>query len=287
MILLIGSSGIISNHLQSGFNRHSSQFIASTSNRNKSITKNTFYFDLRSTETSIKDCVNLKDIEAAIICANIFSESKKTSKFLYLYEQSFSRLFKTLNSYNIFTIFLSSNRIFNGLIKSPDEETEPCPYIDDTYGLCKYVAERELICSGHSNYAIIRFSKIIDPNFGLFDEWISQLKLGKKINPLKMPVAPISLDLAGIFINRVLATRAKGIYHLSAEIDTTYVKIAKHIVHALDLPIDMVVENKLGEKGNYQRLKLYDSLSMKKTLTLIEPPKAFDAVDKYLEKFSH
>ena len=102
-----------------------------------------------------------------------------------------------------------------------------------------------------------------------------------------MPVAPISLDLAGIFINRVLATRAKGIYHLSAEIDTTYVKIAKHIVHALDLPIDMVVENKLGEKGNYQRLKLYDSLSMKKTLTLIEPPKAFDAVDKYLEKFSH
>ena len=43
------------------------------------------------------------------------------------------------------------------------------------------------------------------------------IKVGEKINPLKMPVAPISLDLAGIFINRVLATRAKGIYHLSAE----------------------------------------------------------------------
>ena len=104
MILLIGSSGIISNHLQSGFNRHSSQFIASTSNRNKSITKNTFYFDLRSTETSIKDCVNLKDIEAAIICANIFSESKN-KQIPILVRAVFFKAIQNTKFIQYFTIF--------------------------------------------------------------------------------------------------------------------------------------------------------------------------------------
>ena len=154
------------------------------------------------------------------------------------------------------------------------------------YGLCKYVAERELICSGNLNSAIIRLSKIIDPNFKLFDEWVSQLNSGECIKPLKMAVSPISLELTSTFINKVVVSGANGIFHLSALADTTYVEVAKHIAHKLDFPKSMVIEDALSTGGNYQRLRLYDSLSMNKTLALINAPKAFDAVDKYLENFA-
>ena len=96
------------------------------------------------------------------------------------------------------------------------------------YGLCKYVAERELICSGNLNSAIIRLSKIIDPNFKLFDKWVSQLNSGECIKPLKMAVSPISLELTSNFINKVVVSGANGIFHLSALADTTYVEVAKH-----------------------------------------------------------
>ena len=108
-----------------------------------------------------------------------------------------------------------------------NEKTEP----QNIYGSHKALAEKIIL---NNNGLIIRVTKVIDPNFPLFDDWISKLTRGETIiafNNLFTSLVP--LDSLIKTICAAIKNEWSGIVHLSGPEDVAYDEIAIILVKKL------------------------------------------------------
>ncbi|WP_373840299.1 sugar nucleotide-binding protein [Methanospirillum sp.] len=136
-------------------------------------------------------------------------------------------LIDILHKNNIFIVFPSTNQVFNGTI--PYQKVGDTPSPQTEYGKNKLEVENYLLINKIES-SIIRFSKIIPPDYPLFQTWITSLKQGESIHPFHdMVISPVSISFACMVIRILLEKKLTGIFQVSADDDISYANIAHDI----------------------------------------------------------
>lgn len=143
-------------------------------------------------------------------------------------------LIRRLATQGIFTIFLSTNQVFDGETPFMLPETPQSPRSE--YGRQKTHVEQELRSLGE-RVAIVRFTKILEPVVSLFAKWRDALRAGEPITPFSdMRMAPVPLSSAVSALRLIADRRAPGFWQVSGERDITYSDAA--LLLALHLKAD-------------------------------------------------
>ena len=131
----------------------------------------------------------------------------------------------------VFVVFLSSNTVFDGSTPFANSSQLPNPQCE--YGRQKAAAEAEILNFG-DKAAVIRFTKIFDPNTRLMRGWVSSLRYDAPIQPFSdAMIAPVSIAFAATVISAVVEHQSGGIHQVSASHDISYVHAATYLATQL------------------------------------------------------
>jgi dTDP-4-dehydrorhamnose reductase len=144
-------------------------------------------------------------------------------------------------------VLLSTNAVFDWSIPRVSATAPRSPVT--VYGELKAEAEREFETLG-AKASIIRFTKILAPNFGLIGGWIEALSRGEPVTAFAdLHTAPVSLDDAVAALLAVADNRAGGIYQVSATDDVSYYQCASYIASRLAADPALVNAGSAREAG--------------------------------------
>lgn len=180
-------------------------------------------------------------------------------------------------------LFFSSIAVHDGTVDRPDEGVAPTP--NSVYGRQKLEAEEQLAAlDGH--VAVLRPSKVVTPDFGLFANWRASLLRNEAITPFEdMMVAPVSLDLV-VSVAAALMERptADGVYQLSANDQVSYADIAHWLAEAVGANPRLVRPASARDRKGAMWLPDYARLGCRRLVRElgIEPPEARAALDYFL-----
>lgn len=148
-------------------------------------------------------------------------------------------LVRRLVERNVFTVFCSTNQVFDGETPHTPAETPQSPRSE--YGRQKTRVEQELLSIGNL-CAVVRFTKILEPNAALLTRWRDALQSGGTIEPfVDMRMAPVPLATAASTLRLIADRRAGGIWQVSGDRDVTYSEAA------------MLLAKKLGARSDQLR----------------------------------
>ena len=130
-----------------------------------------------------------------------------------------------------YTLFLSSDKVFDGSRPHRRRDDELCPGTE--YGRQKAAAERGVLALGESA-AVLRLAKVISPGLGLLRDWRRALIEGRPITPFHdMYLAPVGAKFVAELAARLLDSRRPGIFHVSGDEDISYVDLGSCLARAL------------------------------------------------------
>jgi len=181
-------------------------------------------------------------------------------------------LAKKLVDSGAFVLFPSTNMVFDGQKPDYKENDTTCPL--NGYG--KQKAETEKLLLEIGNCAIIRFTKIIGPEFPIIKNWIKDLKDNIPICPFSdMKIAPVSLNFAASAMKVIGESKSPGIWHISGDYEITYEEAARYIAEGLNVSESLIKPLKASEKGitsllNYTTLNA-DKIKNKFNLKIVNP----------------
>lgn len=141
------------------------------------------------------------------------------------------RVARQLVERGVFTVFLSTNQVFDGERAFPGPEDPTTPR--SAYGRQKAEAERRLLDLGPL-VAIVRCTKILGAGFPLFRQWQTSLRNRQPIEPFfDVVMAPVPLSYVVAFIRLLTDRRSGGIYQVSGNRDLTYAEVARRAAEQL------------------------------------------------------
>jgi dTDP-4-dehydrorhamnose reductase len=137
------------------------------------------------------------------------------------------RLAEQARDSGAFTIFLSTNQVFDGATACPGPETEPNPR--SFYGAMKAEAEAALRRSG-APATIVRLTKVIGRHLPLFEKWRHALSKGEAIEAFDdLIMAPIALGKVVAGLEAIALERTPGVWHLGGKQEISYFDAARHM----------------------------------------------------------
>ena len=187
---------------------------------------------------------------------------------------SIQTLVKRLLDRNAYVIVLSSGHVFDGKTENrkPDDQTSPI----DEYGRQKAEMEKQL-----DNYlddiSILRSSRMLSRNFSRFQNWEDTWIRNEVVTPFSdFFLCPVPYESVVSLLFLMGMSKAKGIYHFSAERDISYAEAAKIGCATLGFDSNLVKPKTAKELGYNGPLFKKTSLDIIKTLELlgINAPKA-------------
>ncbi len=186
------------------------------------------------------------------------------------------RLIDKLTSRGIYTLFLSSNQVFDGNVATIAPDAPACPVSE--YGRQKAKTEAaifERIAKG-APLAILRLSKVMSPNAPLIQGWIDKLKQGKTIQAFNdMTLAPVPVDNVAAAVDALLENKLVGAFHLSGPQDATYLDVGHYIAKQVGADpklVEPVSGNSDGmPKGGTPRNTTLDSSFFQKRFGMTVP----------------
>tara|TARA_Y100000589_G_C27183311_1_gene641677 strand:- start:1407 stop:2258 length:852 start_codon:yes stop_codon:yes gene_type:complete len=218
--------------------------------------------------------------KVAIICAGVTSIEKcNLNKESYTINvNSTIKLIDKLTADGIFTIFLSSSQVFNGMIPNSSRENFCNPL--SVYGEHKYIVEKKII-KDISNKCILRITKIINKSLPIFHDIYSKLNDGKKIKVFKNYfISPVTIDLTCNIILKIIKLKKEGIYQLSSSDQISYFDMANLYVENLGL------NNHLIEGINARPVEIGLNCIPKYSYLEMSKEKLFFDFDQPTSKFS-
>jgi len=134
----------------------------------------------------------------------------------------------------IYTLFLSTNQVFNGDHLRVLAHTPVSPISE--YGRQKAHAE-QLLQARMSNGApvgILRLAKVVSPGMSLLTTWKRELTAGRPILAFSdMTMAPTPVDIVAESITRMMEDRLSLIAQLTGPRDVTYAEVGRFIAERL------------------------------------------------------
>ena len=128
----------------------------------------------------------------------------------------------------IYTLFLSTNQVFDGQLAQVPADDPAAPVSE--YGRQKAHTEQALkdrMAAG-AGVGILRLAKVVSPGMTLLQDWIRELAAGKPIRAFSdMTMAPTPTDLVAQAIAAMLRQREPVIAQLTGPRDITYADVAR------------------------------------------------------------
>lgn len=135
-------------------------------------------------------------------------------------------------------VYLSTNQVFSGDEAHVSEQSPYQPL--NEYGRQKAKIE-ELIKTHCPKSAIVRLTKVIEPNMQLIQNWIDRILQNQHIDAFNdMMLAPVSLRQVINVLVSIGEKKLTGCFHVSGSDDISYHDLAKHITKRLDRPSSLV-----------------------------------------------
>lgn len=151
-----------------------------------------------------------------------------------------------LNETGIFTLFFSSNHVFDGT-KPHRRAGDPTAPINE-YGRQKAGTEKALLALPQA--AVLRLTKVVMPGDARIMAWANALREGKEVTAFdNIFLAPVTLDNLLDAMIGIANARKPGMYQISGPEDFSYFDLARAIARHLGLPESLV---KHGSADNAQ-----------------------------------
>ena len=213
-ILIVGINSYIGSNLSKFFKKKNFKIFGTTSriivNNKKKI-----YLNLKNPELNF---LNSK-IDFAVICASITNIRKCESAPIQAKKINVTntiKLLKYLNSKSIFTLYISSNLVFDGnkSFNGIEDKTNPI----SNYGKYKLLVEKYIKSKRYKNYSILRLTKVIGNNSVLIKTLRKKIKQKKIINFEKdYYFSPIKIEKVCTVIFKILINKYNGIFQLGGK----------------------------------------------------------------------
>jgi dTDP-4-dehydrorhamnose reductase len=180
-----------------------------------------------------------------------------------------------------FIVFLSTNQVFYG---NQSFVPENAPYQPlNEYGRQKSVVE-EQIRENCPRSAIVRLTKVVEPNMAMIKNWIERLRLGQPIEAFHdMMLAPVSLRQVLDVLTRVGEAKQNGCYQVSGSEDVSYADVANYLTTCLKTNTNLVHPVSALDKGIKKTfLPRFTTLSCSSTIALCgqKPPHFSEVVQE-------
>lgn len=278
-ILIVGADGMMGRQLVTVFEDSGKSVYAST-RRKAQVNDRKFFLDLA--EDSTDYAFPFSKIGSAILCAASTSMENcrvAPAATRRVNVENTVVLAKRLVDEGVFTVFLSSNTVFDGKVPFAKATDPTNPQTE--YGHQKADAEEKLLSLGES-VAVVRFSKIIPPDMPLLTSWVNDLRAGKPIHPFADRVmAPVSLTFAVELLDRVLAFQLTGITQASANTDISYELAARHIASRMSADIKLIESVSSTQLGT-AAAPIHTTMGVSRLASLgIEAPAPTVALDQF------
>ena len=238
-VLLIGGTSTLADDFYASFSHRLD--ITRTSRRDSG--ENTVFLDLLESST-------YGNIDGNYDCAIVFAgltnidtvNSNKELAYKINYLALIDLLFY-LDNLSIRFLFVSSSAVFSNSSVGNTELSTARP--DTYYGYLKMLVEK-VILSEFKSCAISRVTKVLNRN-SVFYSWNNSLRLSQAITPFSnLNVSPVHSSQYSRYLFDWCNSRWSGIAHVSADMQTTYFSLAKHV-------FDQVLYSDLIKKGTYSQ----------------------------------
>ncbi len=168
-----------------------------------------------------------------------------------------------------FVVYLSTNQVFSGQTSYalPTETYAP----NNEYGRQKAKAE-QMIKGVCSSCAIVRLTKVVEPNMALIKNWIDQLVNHQSIEAFHdMMLAPVALKQVVDVLLQIGQHKQPGYYQISGAHDVSYYDVAAYLVSYLNCPASLVKSVAACDKGiNPAFLPRFTTLDCTSTISLTD-----------------
>lgn len=227
--------------------RDAGERVVGTTRRRDKVTEHCVYLDLLDAPDKWRPPL---PVSVAIVCAGVTklqacqSDPVGSSR---INVEGIPALVKSLVAAGVFVIYLSTNQVFDGSkpFRPADDPLSPAT----EYGHQKAEAERQISLCGDS-IAIVRFTKVLEPQPPLFVSWIEALRNGSQVHPFSdMVMAPVPLGLAAEGLQRVAQAGSPGVFQMSADQDISYEQVARHMARRVRANEDLIQPVRSAESG--------------------------------------
>jgi dTDP-4-dehydrorhamnose reductase len=184
----------------------------------------------------------------------------------------------------VYTLFLSTNQVFNG--DSPQVPADvPLSPVSE-YGRQKAQVERMLRArmAGGAPIGVLRLAKVVSPGMALISTWTRELSAGRPIRAFSdMTIAPIPVDLVAMSIARMMEDCVPVIAQLTGPRDVAYAEVGRFLAEKIGADPRLVEPASALEsgmpRGSTPRNTTLDSSYIAERYGL-RVPDAFDVMDE-------
>jgi len=139
-----------------------------------------------------------------------------------------------LEARGVYTLFLSTNQVFNGGEPHMPAEAPTSPVSE--YGRQKAQTERALrarIADG-TPIGVLRLAKVVSPGMALASKWTQELAAGRSIRAFTdMTMAPTPVDVVATSIAHMMEERLPVIAQLTGPRDVTYAEVGRFLAEKI------------------------------------------------------
>ncbi len=221
-------------------------------------------------------------VKTAYICAGVTSLTACNSDpnaTARVNVSAVSELVRKLVDQGAFVVYISTNQVFDGTLPycMPDMPFSPVT----EYGRQKAETELNIRDLGDS-VSIVRFTKILGPDYPLFSSWANALRAGKSVQPYSnMYMAPVPLAYAISALRIVGDKRISGTTQISGQTDISYAEAACIGSNVLKTDINLIKPVKVPRSGFSEAvLPFTTTLNTDRAISLFgaEPPDTIETV---------
>ena len=232
--LVVGADGSIGSALAHSLRRHGHGVITTT-RRTQAAAHDSILLDLAGS------LPGLPEVDVAVICAAMarLEECRRDVELARRVNVTAPvELGQSLTSAGARVILLSTAAVFDGDKERVEESEKPKPR--SAYGLLKAEAEARMLDLG-SLASVLRLTKVVKPNAGIFSQWITELGDGKKVRALSdRRLSPLTVTHAVDASLALIENGEGGIYHASGAADVSYADAARFVAEHIGVAADRI-----------------------------------------------
>ena len=226
----------------------------------------------------------LPHVDVAVVCAAMarFDECRQFPDLAHRVNvEAPLELARSLTQAGARVMFLSTSAVFDCRKPYVDEEERPAPR--SIYGRLKAEAEAALLGVG-SQVSVLRLTKVMKQNSGIFSDWIRKLAEGKAIRAFDdHRFCPLRVeDVVGAIV--ALIERGQGgVYQVSGAADVSFADVAMYLARQIGADVSQVeAVHGSGNGINSDDLTPFTSLATGRlsSLTGFIPPQPFDVLQE-------
>lgn len=278
--LVVGGDSLIGSALGTHLERAGKRVVSTT--RRREAAGNRVFLDLAG---DVDQWQLPEPVSVAIICAGVTKIEdcgRDPASSAHINVDSVVKLVKRLAAAGAFTIYLSTNQVFDGSVprRPPTDMLSP----ETEYGRQKAEVERQISSFASDATSVVRLTKVLGPQSLLLQSWVNALRNAEVIHPFRnMVMSPVSLCFVVTVLERLCERRLPGTFQVSSDVEVTYAQVAYYLAEKIGASPDLIQPADSTAAGIPRAAAPpYTSLDVERLRTELglEPPSVWTTIDQ-------